>query len=347
MDGSNILITGGAGFIGSNLTNKIISSYDVKKIIIVDNLISSESFNIPSSKKIKFLYGSISNDSILNKIPNIDIVFHLSCYHGNQSSIANPIEDHDNNLITSLKLFDFVAKKRNIKKIVYAAAGCAVAEKKYGKVNPTYEDSRISLFQDSPYSISKLVGEMYANYFYKQHGLPIIKARFQNVYGPREYLGAGKWRGTVNTIWRNVVPTFIWKAINNVNLELDHSGNTSRDFIFVDDIVEGLIKCAENGINGQSYNLATGIETKIKSLAKKIIKFTNSKSSILLKNRRTWDNSGNRFGSVIKSKTEIGFSSKYSLDSGLNETISWTINNRDRISYLIDKHQTFYLDDGF
>ena len=74
---------------------------------------------------------------------------------------------------------------------------------------------------------------------------------------------------TVNTIWRNVVPTFIWKAINNVNLELDDNGNTSRDFIFVDDIVEGLIKCAENGINGQSYNLATGIETKIKSLAKK------------------------------------------------------------------------------
>ena len=216
---------------------------------------------------------------------------------------------------------------------------------KYGKVNPTYEDSRISLFQDSPYSISKLVGEMYANYFYKQYGLPVIKARFQNVYGPREYLGAGIWRGTVNTIWRNVVPTFIWKAINNVNLELDDNGNTSRDFIFVDDIVEGLIKCAENGINGQSYNLATGIETKIKSLAKKIIKFTNSKSRILLKNRRTWDNSGNRFGSVIKSKTEIGFSSKYSLDSGLNETISWTINNRDRISYLIDKHQTFYLDD--
>ena len=133
MDGSNILITGGAGFIGSNLTKKIISSYDVKKVIIVDNLISSESFNIPSSKKIKFLFGSISNDSILNEIPNIDIVFHLSCYHGNQSSIANPIEDHDNNLITSLKLFDFVAKKRKIKKIVYAAAGCAVAEKNMEK----------------------------------------------------------------------------------------------------------------------------------------------------------------------------------------------------------------------
>lgn len=342
MDDSNILITGGAGFIGSNLINKIISSYDVKQIIIVDNLISSESFNIPQSKKIKFLFGSISDDAILNEIPNIDIVFHLSCYHGNQSSIANPIEDHDNNLITSLKLYDFISKKREIKKIVYAAAGCAVAQKKYGQVKPTNEDSKISLFQDSPYSISKLVGEMYANYFFKQYGLPIIKARFQNVYGPREYLGAGKWRGTVNTIWRNVVPTFIWKAINNQNLELDHNGNTSRDFIFVNDVVDGLIKCAENGINGESYNLATGIETKIKNLAKKIIKFTHSESKILLKKRRVWDNSGNRYGSIIKSKSEIGFSSKYSLDVGLNETISWTIDNRDQIRYLIDKHQIFF-----
>ena len=77
----------------------------------------------------------------------------------------------------------------------------------------TAEDAPVSLFHDSPYSISKLVGEMYGNYYFMRYGLPFVKARFQNVYGPGEILGAGRWRGTPHTVWRNVTPTFIWKAL--------------------------------------------------------------------------------------------------------------------------------------
>ena len=228
-DKKYILIVGGAGFVGSNLTKYLLNEFDPGIIYIVDNLISSEASNIPQDPRVNFICGSIADDLILNNLPkNINFVFHLSCYHGNQSSIVNPIADHDNNTITSLKLFNHLKNYNNLSKVVYAAAGCAVAKKTYDNAEATQENAPLSLYHDSPYSISKLVGEMYGNYFYKQNGLPIVKARFQNIYGPGEILGAGMWRGTINTIWRNVVPTFIWKALNKESLPLENGGLNSR-----------------------------------------------------------------------------------------------------------------------
>jgi nucleoside-diphosphate-sugar epimerase len=181
---------------------------------------------------------------------------------------------------------------------------------------------------------------MYGNYFFKQDGMPFVKARFQNIYGPREFLGAGVWRGTINTIWRNVIPTFIWKALNGEKLYLDNDGMTSRDFIYVEDVVRGLIKCAEKGAIGEAYNLATGVETKIKDLANIILEIVRSKSKIVLLPKRGWDNSGNRFGSTTKSESELGFKSQIDLTEGITQTVSWTKNNRDNILSFINKHKS-------
>ena len=211
---SNILIVGGAGFVGSNLAHYLLENHDPNELWIVDNLLSSDIINIPDDSRVRFLFGSITDEKILHSLPdNLDYVFHLACYHGNQSSIADPLADHDNNTLTTLKLFDHIKYFKGLKKVVYAAAGCAVAEKTFDDAKPTPEDAPVSLFHDSPYSISKLVGEMYGNYYFQRYSLPFVKARFQNVYGPREILGAGRWRGTPHTVWRNVVPTFIWKSI--------------------------------------------------------------------------------------------------------------------------------------
>ena len=97
---------------------------------------------------------------------DLDYVFHLACYHGNQSSIHDPLADHQNNTLTTLKLFDASEGLRSLKKVVYAAAGCAVAEKTFDEASATAEDAPVSLFHDSPYSISKLIGEMYGNYYF-------------------------------------------------------------------------------------------------------------------------------------------------------------------------------------
>src|SRR6185436_10816563 len=106
--------------------------------------------------------------------------------------------------------------------------------------------------------ISKVVGEFYSVYYHTQHNLPGVRARFQNVYGPWEVLGAGQWRGTPATVWRNVTPTFIYKALKHQALPVENGGIMTRDFIFVSDIVAGLIACALRGTPGEAYNLATG-----------------------------------------------------------------------------------------
>lgn len=337
--GARILVAGGAGFVGSNLVHMLLAE-EPKQIIVVDNLLSSDEVNVPADKRVKFVVGSITDTKILADLPeDLDYAFNLVCYHGNQSSIANPMADHDNNLLPALTLFDRLKDIKSLRRVVYAAAACAVAEKTYDDPSPTTEEQPVSLVHDSPYSISKLVGELYGNYFHIRHGLPIVKARFSNVYGPREILGAGRWRGTAHTVWRNVTPTFIWKSVNGESLPLDNGGNTSRDFIFVEDMARGLMACALRGEVGGVYNLATGRETTILELANAINQATGNKSPLDLKPARDWDRSGKRFASTEKARTQLGFEAKVSIQEGINRTVEWTRQNAAVIQICMDQHR--------
>lgn len=338
---TNALVVGGAGFVGSNLAEKLLRE-GVNEITIVDNLLSSERENIPHSPRILFWEGSITDDKVLGQVKDeYDYVFHMATYHGNQSSIHDPLADHENNLLTTLKLFHHLRDFRRLKRVVYSGAGCAVAKKTYDEAEATVEDAPISLDMDSPYSISKIVGEFYAVYFHKQHGVPTVRARFQNVYGPGEILGAGKWRGTPATVWRNVTPTFIYRALKGQALPLENGGRASRDFIYVEDIVQGLMLCALRGEPGDVYNLASGVGTSIKDLAQLINNLTGNKTPPQVMPKRDWDRSGNRFGSTAKATEKLGFAARTSLEEGLKKTIEWTRGQMDFIEKMMGKHRMF------
>ena len=338
---SRIAIVGGAGFVGSNLV-RLIREQAPAKVIIVDNLLSADISNVPEGADVDFRYGSIADDRILAALPDdLDYVFHLACYHGNQSSIADPIADHDNNTITTLKLFERLKAMKSLKRVVYAAAGCAVAEKTFDGASATTEDAPVSLFHDSPYSISKLIGEMYGNYYFTRHALPFVKARFQNVYGPGEVLGAGRWRGTVHTVWRNVTPTFIWKALHGEALPVENGGIASRDFIFVEDMARGLMACALRGEPGEIYNLASGVETTIRELAERINDLTGNATPIALAPARDWDRSGQRFGDPTKARERLGFAAEVTHADGLARTVDWTRANREQILRCMSQHARY------
>jgi nucleoside-diphosphate-sugar epimerase len=342
-EGTRVLVSGGAGFVGSNLVRQL-AREGAREIVIVDNLLSAERWNVPEAPGVTFVEGSIADTDQLRQWlePRVvfDYVFHLSTYHGNQSSIHDPIADHDNNLVTTLRLFDRLARlPGSLKKVVYSAAGCAVAEKVDGNAAATEETNLVSLRMDSPYSISKVVGEFYAVYYYDRHRLPVVRARFQNVYGPGEILGAGRWRGTPATVWRNVTPTFVYRALNRQGLTLENEGRGSRDFIYVDDIVEGLIACALKGLAGDVYNLATGVETTVRELASEINQLTNNDAATILLPKRDWDRSGNRYGSPEKAARELGFSARTSLRDGLQKTIAWTREHKGAIDRCVLKHR--------
>jgi nucleoside-diphosphate-sugar epimerase len=335
---ASICVVGGAGFVGSNLV-RLLLQQDPREIVVIDNLMSSDVANVPADPRVKFCFASITSDQGLAAIPReVDYVFHLACYHGNQSSIADPFADHENNTFTSLRLFDHLKGFASLKKVVYAAAACAVAEKTYDQPTATTEDQPVSLVHDSPYSISKLIGELYGNYYHQRYQLPFVKARFSNVFGPGEILGAGRWRGTVHTVWRNVTPTFIWKALHAEALPLDNGGNASRDFIFVEDMARGLMACALRGEPGGIYNLATGRETSILDLATWINEFTGNPTPPDLKPARDWDRSGKRFASTEKARRELGFESQVDVREGLRRTVEWTRGNRALIARTMAAH---------
>ncbi len=338
-ENTKILIIGGAGFVGSNLSKLLLKHVKNVSIVIVDNLLSSEITNIAIDDRVEFREGSITDFRILKGLKDeFEYVFHLACYHGNQSSIFDPIKDHDNNTITTLMLFETLKDFSNIKKVVYSSAGCSVAKKTFNDAVATVEDSGIELNQDSPYSISKIIGEFYSVYYHKQWNFPIVRARFQNVYGPGEILGAGQWRGTYATVWRNVTPVFIYKALNQMPIPMENEGIATRDFIFVEDICRGLLMCALNGESGDVYNIGSGVETSIAELCDKIIRLSGSKSEIIKLPKRNWDTSGKRFASTIKSKEKLGFQAEVGLDEGLMRTIRWMQEHLDFINKQIRKH---------
>ena len=333
-----LLVVGGAGFVGANLVRRALAE-ECARVVIVDNLLSAERSNIPDDPRVRFMEGSIADDGILDRVSDeFDYAFHLATYHGNQSSIANPLADHDNNLLTTLKLYERLKGFSRLRKVVYAASGCVLAARSCGQVDATAEEGSVPFDLDSPYQISKVVGEFYSVYYHQRHGLPTVRARFQNVYGPHEILGAGRWRGTPATVWRNVIPTFVYRALKRLPLRVENGGTAGRDFIFVEDIVRGLLLCASQGEAGDVYNLASGVQTSILDLARLVSELCGSPVPFDMVPGREWDHSGKRFGSTGKARRALGFEAHMALAAGLANTIEWTKRNMNLIDACIERH---------
>ncbi len=338
---ANVLVVGGAGFVGSNLCRRILRDRP-DRLVVVDNLLSADISNVVEGDNVTFIPASITEDRVLSGLADdFDVIFQLATYHGNQSSIADPLADHANNTLPTLKLLERVKDFKGLRKLVYSSAGCTVARKTFDESEATTEDDPVSLYLDSPYQISKIIGELHGNYYHTQHGVPFVKARFQNVYGPGEILGAGRWRGTSATVWRNVTPTFIWNALHGAALPVENGGIATRDFIYVDDIVEGLVACAIKGRPGDVYNLASGIETSIKELAGLINELTRNTTPIDLRPARNWDRSGKRYGDSTRARVELVFAPKVALPEGLERTIAWARANVGTIERCIAQHRRF------
>lgn len=338
IEGGKALVVGGAGFVGANLVRQLLE-LGASSVLVVDNMLSAEPENVPSDERVELVEGSIADDDVLAGLPaDLEWIWHLATFHGNQSSIEFPIEDHDNNLITTLKLYERIKDFGDLRKVVYSGSGGTVAPKTFDEASATDEEQPVSLFLDSPYQISKIAGEFYSNYFFSRHRTPISRVRFQNVYGPGEVLGAGRWRGS-NTVWRNVTPTFVYKALKHEALPLQNGGVATRDFIFVEDICRGLIATAENGEPGDVYNLASGDEVTIAEHAEKINELAGNPTPIAVEPARQWDHSGKRFGDPSKARERIGFECRVPWADGLEQTVRWTRENLELIEGCIAKHR--------
>ena len=317
-EGKKVLITGGAGCIGSNLTRALLKA-DVEKILVLDDLSSSEKWNLPNDPKVLFIQGSVLDDEALkhvfSKKPNW--VFHLAVHFANQNSIDHPETDLLVNGLGTLKVLKY-SQRVKVQKFVFASSGCSV----YGNDAPLpLKEEYVSLHLDSPYQITKLLGELYCNFFHDYYGLPVVIGRFFNVYGPGEIPGK----------YRNVIPNFIHWAMHGQQLPIMGTGEETRDFTFVDDVIEGVLRAAvvpEAG--GEAMNLASGTETKIVNLANMINELTGN-DGLRFVERRSWDKIVRRRASIEKARKIIGYEPKTVMKEGLKKTVEWIEDNREKI----------------
>ena len=174
----------------------------------------------------------------------------------------------------------------------------------------------------TPYQITKMLGELYCNFFYNHYGLKVVKPRFFNSYGPGEVPGQ----------YRNVIPNFIYWAMKGLPLPITGTGEETRDFTYVGDIVDGLLRAGyfESAI-GQEFNLASGRETKIIDLANMINELTGNKAGIRFASRRKWDTKSRLLASIERARKLIGYEPTTSIEEGLRKTIQWFRENWDKI----------------
>ena len=295
-----VLITGGAGFIGSNLCKFLLK----KKIDITvfDNLSSGRLSNIP--KKITFVKIDIRDKKLLNKhFKNFRYVVHLAAMPILQQAIDNPKECIDINLIGTQNILEFCLKKNS--KLIFAST-CAVYPLDLKK--KADENSSGKLI--NPYSISKFASENLISFYAKQKKLNSVILRFFNVYGGNQ---------NPNSQYSAVIAKFIKNSKKNINLELYNNGDQKRDFINVNDICQAIIK-SFNHNNFDIFNVGTGRAVKIKTLAKIIVKY--SKKGKIKKGKKTSFDAMYSCANIDKIKKKMKFTPKISLEEGIRNLLN-------------------------
>ena len=314
-----VLITGGAGAIGTNLTRSI-AGLGARMVIVFDNMSAGYEWNIPSLPNVLFVRGSVTDEVALKRVFVLkpDIVYHLAAFFANQNSVDFPQHDLMTNGLGTLLVYQY-AQMCGVERVIYASSGCSI----YGSTAPLpLKEDFMSMHLTTPYQITKMLGELYANFFHHHYGLPIVKTRFFNSYGPGEVPGQ----------YRNVIPNFIYRALSGLPLPFTGSGDETRDFTYVTDIVDALLRAAYyEQVIGQEMNIASGSEVNILTMAEHINELTGNKAGIIRAERRVWDTKKRLLASIDKAKDLLGYEPKMVFEKGLEHTIRWFRDNWSNI----------------
>lgn len=314
-----VLVTGGSGCVGSNLTKKI-AELGAKKVIILDNLSSAYEWNIPQNENIEFIKGDILDETVLKRVfkERPSKVFHLAAHFANQNSVDNPEKDLMVNGIGILKVLQH-AQLVGVDRFVYSSSGCGV----YGLDSKMpFKEHDISISLHTPYQVTKLLGELYTNYFNNLYEMPIVNARFFNVFGPGEVPGK----------YRNVIPNFFYWSMTKQALPITGDGSETRDWTYVEDIVNGLLGMGlEEEAIGEAINLGSGKDHKVIDMANKLNNLTGNSEGIAYRAKRDWDAKNKLLSSIDKANDILGYKPSVSFDDGLKYTYNWFNDNWDNI----------------
>ena len=301
------LVTGGAGFIGSHLCERLLN---MGEVVCLDNF---DPYYSPTIKRknveplmqhpnFKLVEGSILDEFLLNRLfEDVDYVFHNAAQAGVRVSMENPKKTHEVNATGTLKVLQ-AAVDLKVRKVINASSSSV-----YGKVSYLPFDEGHPTIPVSPYGVSKLTAEHYCRVFNEIYGLKVVSLRYFTVFGPRMRPDMA-----INIFTRN--------AMNNNPIELYGNGEKTRDFTYIDNIVEAnmlAMKC-----DGEIYNIGSGERVSINDLAKKIVDIVGSKSKMVFFDSVKGDME-HTWSDISKAKTAMGYTPKIGLDEGLNKYVQW------------------------
>ncbi len=307
-----VLVTGGAGFIGSNIAEALLlKGY---RVVILDDLSTGKMENVLEFEELdnlKFIKGSILESGLLRSIiktENISLISHQAAISSVSKSITDPVKTMETNVAGTANLFH-IAAEYGCKRIAFASSSSI-----YGDAPELPKRETMKPCPKSPYAMSKAADEMLGSVFSDLYNIQIVGLRYFNVYGRRQDPASD---------YAAVIPKFITKALNNEIIPIEGDGGQTRDFIYIDDVVAANIKAlTEKNCNGRVFNIAYGEQTSVLELAKLIIELTESKSETIFKPARAGD-IRDSVGDIEHAEQYLGHRRTFDIRSGLAETIAW------------------------
>jgi UDP-glucose 4-epimerase len=302
-----VLVTGGCGFIGTNLVHHL----GVSSVVVLDNLSNNTENRLP--KMVKVIPGSITNKPICKAAcKGVDAVVHLAAKTGVARSLEDPVGDCEENVIGTLNLLE-AAKEQGVKRFIFASSGCVV-----GNQSPPFHELMIRL-PASPYAASKAACEMYCQAYTESFGLETVVLRFSNVYGPHS-----------DHKDFNLIPSLIIDAFTGEKTMIYGDGYQTRDYIFVGDLVQGIRQALHHtDMKHEIFQLGTGQPSNVFDVLRELepaldkygkrawLQFTDERSGELK----------NNFVTFHKAYTVLKFEPKFDLKRGLEETVDWYAKN--------------------
>jgi len=308
MKNKKIVVTGGAGFIGSNLARHL--SNGKNHVVVIDNLSTGHLENIQdliAAEKVEFIKGSITELNVLQDVfKGVDYVFHEAALPSVPRSIKEPLLTNQVNINGTLNVL-VAAKDASIKKVIYASSSSV-----YGDTPTLPKKESMTPNPLSPYTVSKLAGEYYCQVFTTAYGLPTVALRYFNVYGPQQDPASE---------YAAVIPKFVTRVLNHQKIVIYGDGEQTRDFTFVADVVRANILAAESKISGV-FNAAGGKRITLNDLAQTIMMLCKNKVDIVYEDVRPGDIK-HSLADISKAKKGFGYIPEYGINEGLKETIKW------------------------
>ncbi len=314
-----VLVTGGAGFVGSNLVRRLVE-VEQAQVIVLDDFFTGRR-NYLAGLGCEIHEGSVCDPKLAQKlVREVDIVFHLAARNIIVSS-RNPREDFETNIGGTLNLL-MAARESRVEKMVYTSSVSVYGNPRYLPIN---EDDHIHLL--TPYAVSKFGGEGYCVAFYEMYGLPVSIVRYSNVYG---------YNQDPRNPYCGVVAKFFQSVVNDEPPPIHGDGEQTRDFTFVEDAVEATLLAASSPkAEGEVFNVGTGVETSINTLAHSIIELFGRDLQAVYIDRRDIDNIRRRVVNIEKARTRLRWTPRFPLKKGLMETKKWFDSSDQRFTDMV------------